>query len=330
MQPRSRLFLALSIPVLVLTGSCGPAPQVSSQGTYYLVATNVKIPYWQSAASGLKRAASELHVKAELIGPDTYQPRLQHEAFQHALSLDPAGILISVGDRRLMRADIDSAIERGIPVFTIDSDAESSKRLLFVGTDNYKAGVTMGTIVAGTLNGKGNIVVFTLPDQLNLVERLRGLNETVAGHAGLKVTQVVDMKGDPQVVRDTAKEILTKNAAKVDALLCLEAIACPEIAEVLSTMNVSGKLVVSMDADPRTLDWIKKGFISATIAQKPFTMAYVGLRMMADLNQIKLGNLDRNWIGSPVSPMAALVDTGVTLVNHDNVDEYIKESSSTQ
>ena len=324
----SRLGIALSVPAIFVLAGCGTEQPVS-QGTYYLIATNIKLPYWQSAQAGLSKAASQLHVKAELIGPDTYNPGEQHGEFQRVLQQNPAGILISVADRRLMRADIDSAIARGIPVFTIDSDAEYSKRLTFIGTDSYKAGTMMGSTVANTLNGKGNIIVFTIPEQLNLVQRLHGFNDAIAGHAGLKVTRVVDMQGDPRVAFDTAKDIVDTSAAKVDAFACLEAIACAEIAEVLSREKVSGKLVVAMDAEPNTLDWIKKGFISAAIAQKPFTMAYVGLHMMADLNGTKQGNLDQGWAASPVSPVASLVDTGVTLVNRDNVDQFQKEIGGT-
>ena len=37
---------------------------------------------------------------------------------------------------------------------------------------------------------------------------------------------------------------------------------------------MKGKVkIVAMDTDPGTVDWIKKGVISATIAQKPYTMA---------------------------------------------------------
>jgi ABC-type sugar transport system substrate-binding protein len=43
--------------------------------------------------------------------------------------------------------------------------------------------------------------------------------------------------------------------------------------------------VVGMDTDQRTLEWIQQGLIKATIAQKPFTMAYTGLRMLADLTK---------------------------------------------
>jgi ribose transport system substrate-binding protein len=98
----------------------------------------------------------------------------------------------------------------------------------------------------------------------------------------------------------------------------------------LSEHNAPGKLVVAMDTDPRTLDWIKKGLISATVAQKPFTMAYVGLRMLADLNASKIGNLDRPWASSPESKIPTFVDTGVTLVNGDNAGAYMGTNSAGQ
>jgi ribose transport system substrate-binding protein len=327
MSLRRRLGFTLATPVVLFLVGCG-TDQPVSQGTYYMIATNIKLPYWQSALAGLNRAASELHVKAEFVGPDNYNPAEEHGEFQRVLNQNPAGILISVADRRLMRGDIDSAIARGVPVFTIDSDAEYSKRLTFIGTDSYKAGTLIGTTVVSTLNGKGNIIVFTMPEQLNLVQRLHGFQDAIAKKAGLKVTRIVDMQGDPRVAFDTAKDILTKSPDKVDSFVCLEAIACAEIADVLSREKTPGKLVVAMDAEPNTLDWIKKGFISAAVAQKPYSMAYVGLHMIASLSQHKPANLDQAWAASPVSPVASLVDTGVTLVNSENVDQFIKETSS--
>ncbi|MCU1260697.1 MAG: monosaccharide transporter substrate-binding protein family [Bryobacterales bacterium] len=325
MCSRSRVLLALASGGWLALSSCGPSAPPAPQGTYYLIATNIKLPYWQSAQSGLTRAASQLNVKAELVGPDTYKPLGQHEEFRRVVEQNPSGILISVGDRRLMRADIDGAIAKGIPVFTIDSDAEYSKRLLFVGTDSYKAGTLLGTTVVTTLNGKGNVAVFTMPEQTNLVQRLHGLTDAFASHPNLKVTRTIDIQGDPQVAFAAASQILDKEANKVDAFVCLEAIACSEVAKALSQRKVGAKLVVAMDTDPSTLDWIKKGYISATIAQKPFTMAYVGLRMLADLNRSKPANLDRPWRSIPDSMIPTFVDTGATLVNTDNVDEYAKE-----
>ena len=64
----------------------------------------------------------------------------------------------------------------------------------------------------------------------------------------------------------------------------MEALAGKEVAAVLSQNHVSGKTVVAMDTDPDTIDWIRKGVIAATIAQKPYTMAYIGLEMLDNLH----------------------------------------------
>jgi len=52
---------------------------------------------------------------------------------------------------------------------------------------------------------------------------------------------------------------------------------------------------MAMDTDPDTLDWIQKGVIVATIAQKPYTMAMVGLRMLDDLHHNRPPRLDAQW-----------------------------------
>jgi ribose transport system substrate-binding protein len=77
-----------------------------------------------------------------------------------------------------------------------------------------------------------------------------------------------------------------------------------------------------MDTDESTLDWIKKGVIYATVAQKPYTMAYVGLKMLDELEHNKLKNLDSNFAKDPFSPIASFVDTGAMLITKENVASY--------
>jgi len=37
---------------------------------------------------------------------------------------------------------------------------------------------------------------------------------------------------------------------------------------------------VSFDKDPDTLDWVDRGGINATVAQKPYVMAYYGVKFL--------------------------------------------------
>jgi ribose transport system substrate-binding protein len=319
--------LSCAIPLgamLFLLAGCGGS-QHNPQEKYYLLSSNIKIPYWETAANGLMRAAKQMQVQAELVGPDTYDAHAQQQELRRLTGLQqkPAGILISPADANLMKADIDAAIAAGIAVITLDSDAPSSKRILFIGTNNYEAGVMGGRVLAKQLQGKGNVVVFTMPGQANLAERLNGYKFALAEHSGFKI-EVVDIKGDPRVAFDTTNEIVEKRRDKVDGFVCLEAQAGKEVAEVLDRAKVTGKTVVAMDTDEGTLNWIQKGVIAATIAQKPYTMAYYGVQMLDHLYHQKPPSLDVNWAQDPFSPLPAFVDTGATLVTKDNVGDFIK------
>jgi ribose transport system substrate-binding protein len=100
------------------------------------------------------------------------------------------------------------------------------------------------------------------------------------------------------------------------------------VAEVLDRKSVKDKVVIAMDTDDRTLQWIQKGVISATIAQKPFTMSYFGVRVLDDLVHHKLPRLDANWAQDPQSPIPMFVDTGATLIDRTNVESYLKERTT--
>jgi ribose transport system substrate-binding protein len=135
------------------------------------------------------------------------------------------------------------------------------------------------------------------------------------------------MQGDPRIVFDRTMEMLEKGA-KVDAFACLTSIAGPEVAEVLGRKNVTGKPVVAMDTDQRTLEGIQKGLITATIGQKPFTMAYLGAKLLDDLHHHPLESLTMNWAQDSFSPIPTFVDTGATLIDKNNVESFIKARNS--
>jgi ribose transport system substrate-binding protein len=325
-MPRVLAFVSLMMSLLL--SACGTGH--SADEKYFLITANLQVPYWQTAKAGFAQAASELKVRSELAGPDNYDPRAEQQAFETALSQKPTGILVSAADPQLLKDDIDKATAMGIPVLTIDSDAPSSKRLFLIGTNNYRVGLTGGQRLAKELHGKGNVVVFTMPEQINLKERLQGYEDTLQTSPGIKITRVVDIKGDPRIAFDTASEILGKERSKVDGFVCLEALAGKEVATVLSNNGVKDKALIAMDTDADTLDWIRKGVIAATISQKPYSMAYVGLMMLDHLYHHKLATLDRDWTKDSFAPIPAFVDTGSSLIDKANVDTFAQEKRSAE
>ncbi|MBV9479620.1 MAG: substrate-binding domain-containing protein, partial [Acidobacteria bacterium] len=225
------IFSPTTIASLLVLGACAPRFHEPNE-SYVLVAAHTRIPYWQEAFAGLRRAGAEMHVKVDMVGPARYDPKAEREAFQGVIADKPSGILISPADPNLMAADIDSALQQGIPVLTIDSDAATSKRPFFIGSDNYAAGRLGGQLLVKLLNGKGNVVMFTYPGQANLMERRQGYESAFEAYPDIKVTQAVDIQGEAAVAYQTAKDLLTSKT-QVNAFVCLEAVACPEVGEAV-------------------------------------------------------------------------------------------------
>ena len=330
-MPRLRkvfIFVPVLLFLLVLP-NCGS--EHSADEYYVMVAVNIQIPYWKAASAGFSQAASLLKVKADFLGPDEFNPQAEKEAFDKAISKKATGILVSAADAKLLKDSINNAIGAGIPVITVDSDAPESKRLFSIGTNNYQAGMAGGQRLAAELKDKGNVVVFTMPGQTNLADRLLGYRAALASHPQIKISRVVDIAGDPRIVFDTTTEILGKEAKeknnkdKVDGFVCLEALGGKEVATVLSQNKVTDKVIVAMDTDPDTLEFIRKGVIAATISQKPFTMTYVGLKMLDDLYHHKLSSLTTDWSKDSFAPVPSFVDTGSSVVDKSNVESFLRE-----
>ena len=313
----SSLLLAAVPASLFLLNSCAGSAHEPAE-KYILVVDNSKIPYWQTAVQGLHHAAAEMKVKSELQGSDNHNPQGERDAFRRAVAEKPSGILVSPTDPALLGPEIDSALAQNIPVITIDSDAPDSKRLFFVGTDNYNTGVMGGKLAAKLLNGKGSVVFYTINGQSNLTERLHGYQAAFADHTDIKVMQVVDMNGNSDLAFDSAKKLIDSKA-KVDAFICLEALSCSAVADVVNRSGMGGKVtIIAMDTDPGTIDWINKGVISATIAQKPYTMAYYGTKLLDDLHHHAPNPLT-GWDKRVFSPIPSFVDTGRFIVDKENV-----------
>jgi ribose transport system substrate-binding protein len=306
--------------MLALTAACGGGRHDPTE-KFFLVATNVKLPYWQTAGTGLSAAARQLGVQAEMVGPDTYDAQAEREAFKKAVAKKPAGILVSVADPAALGPEIDAAISQGIPVVTMDSDAPDSKRLLFIGTNNDAAGMMGGKALVKALGGKGKVIVYTMPGQVNLDQRLHGYKDQLAENH-IEIAQVVDTKGDSRVAFDTTNDIIVQGKVKPDGFVCLEAEACKEVADVLDRNKATGKIVIAMDTNQATLDGISKGLITATIAQKPYTMAFYGVKVLDDLFHYKPQSLVMLWAKDTQAPFPMFIDTGATLIDSKTLSGF--------
>ncbi len=310
-----------------LIASCA-RPFHEENERYVFVATNINLPYWQEAQAGFLDSAKALGVKAQLIGPVAYAPNAEMLMFRQAIEDQPAGICLSAARPEIFQADIDKAVAAGIPVICVDSDVPGSKRVLYVGTDNFKAGKESLKQMAALITGPGNVAVISIPGQRNVDDRVAGVADALKNFPTIKLTKILDDKGEAKSALDQVSDLI-KNKEKIDGIICLEAAGGSGAAAAVHQANLDGKLqIVAFDDDPETLDWIDRGTISATIAQKPYVMSYYGLRFLDDLHHNSIRKF-KDWRTALAPPMPTTVDTGTVVVDKSNVKLY-RESLSTR
>ncbi len=317
----NRMICGLGIAVLAVFLSGCEKPYHQENERYVLVATNIDLPYWQEASAGLTDVGKNTGVKVELVGPNTFSPQDELNTFQQVVGQHPSGILVSVSDPKIFKDPIDHAIMQGIPVICIDADAPDSKRVLFIGTDNFRAGEESGKRMATLLGGQGRVVVVTLPGQHNSEERVRGLNEALKKYPGIQITQTIDDKGDSGVAADAISALLIKKE-KIDGIICLEASGGEGSADALHRLDMTGKIkIVAFDKDPQTLDAIDRQWITATVVQKPYVMAFYGVRFLDDLHHNVVHEF-KDWATAPTDPLPTFVDTGTAVIDSTNLAAF--------
>lgn len=319
-RPGAGLLIIFISIAAALIASCAK-PYHEENERYVFVSANINLPYWKQAETGFLDAARALGVKAELVGPETYDPLGEITVFRKVVDQNPTGICLSAAKPELFVQEIDKAVTAGIPVICVDADVPGSKRILYIGTDNLNAGRESLQRMAALIPGGGKIIVLSIPGQRNLDDRVAGVVDALKNFPALKVTKILDDKGDARNANDQVADLIQKKE-KFDGIICLEATGGAGAADALHRFDMEGKVpIVAFDDDPQTLDWIDRGVITATITQKPYVMSYYGLKFLDDMHHNAVHQY-KDWRTALTAPMPTFVDTGTLVVDKNNLQLY--------
>ncbi len=287
---------------------------------YVFIGKSVSNPYWVDARVGLEDRARSLGVKADFRGASGTDVNEQIKQFEDAMARKPAGIIISPSGVGITTM-INRAIDSGIPVICVDSDAPQSKRFSYVGTDNYNAGRQGGELLGRLLDGKGEVFLLSVPGEPNLEDRIRGYRDALAKHPGIGIVDVGNDRADANEAARVARNIFSAHP-NIAGVGCVDSGGGEGTAVVLREKGLVGKVrMVGMDRNDATLNLIEEGVIDASIAQRTYTMAYMSLGMLYDLHHNKVRMVD-DWRSAGVLPLPTNVDTGTVVITRENVGAF--------
>jgi ribose transport system substrate-binding protein len=145
--------------------------QDKSRASYAFI-TNGVADFWEHARSGANAAGKDLGVDVVVIMPSNLTD--QTRKIEDLLTRGIDGIAISAIDPKNQTDIINKAAEQ-TNVISHDSDAPQTKRLLYIGMDNYRAGLMCGKTLRDAMPEGGKVMIFIgRLDQDNAERRCRG------------------------------------------------------------------------------------------------------------------------------------------------------------
>ena len=163
-------------------GEAAKGAEAPADAPKFAFITNVADPFWSHAEAGCYVAAKEFGVAVEFQMNSAGDIAGQKKIVENILNKgDCKGIAISVLNPANQTEMINNAADQ-LPLITCDSDAPDSKRLFFLGTDNYQAGRELGKLLKKSMPEGGRIMLYVgMINQLNSIPRRDGLLDELSG-----------------------------------------------------------------------------------------------------------------------------------------------------
>jgi ribose transport system substrate-binding protein len=226
--------------------------------------------FWSFARAGCSAAAKELgDVDVDFRVTPSGGSAEQRQILDDLVAKGTDGIAVSVDDPD-NQTDFLNKIAGQTLLICCDSDAASSKRVAYIGTDNEAAGEEAGKMIRECLPNGGKIMLFVgHSDSQNAVERSGGIKKALEGSN----IEIIDIRTD-----DTDAVRAQKNAedtlVKYPDIACLVGLWNYNGPAILNAVRGAGKTgavkIVCFDDEADTLAGIAAGDIYGTVVQNPF------------------------------------------------------------
>ncbi|MDQ2731651.1 MAG: sugar-binding protein [Armatimonadota bacterium] len=293
-----------------------------------MIVTNGFSAFWESMNKGREDAARQYNVKTEWEGPPHSQVAEQNELMEEAANNGYNCMAVSAVEGSAVGKTIDRLTDRGMKVITIDSDAPASKRIIYIGTDNFESGQDAGKEMVSLLPHGGNVWGFVGNQTAqNAAERIDGFKKAVEGH-NIRLVGVQDDNEDPMVARKNVESVLHSNANQVQALLGIYSYDLPIIAEEVNRVKLRKSIkLVGFDAEPETLQALQNGGVDATVVQKPYEFGHLAVKFLylVQRDGVERAKLEWNHMNPEFKLVNDKINTGIRVVTPANIQSFMAQ-----
>jgi simple sugar transport system substrate-binding protein len=235
--------------------------------------------FWSVVKNGVEQAAKDSGVKVNYRNPESFDMVAMSRLIDASVNQKPDGLVVSVPDAAALGASIERAVRAGIPVITINSGLEASKKLgalLHVGQSEYDAGKAAGEKLKA-MGGKNGICVNQEVGNVALDMRCKGFADGFGGK-----TKVLPTGNEPSEVRAKVKAALDSDTS-VDTIMALGAATAgePSLAAAKATGRLNKIHVATFDLSANFLKAIADKEAAFAIDQQQYLQGYLPVSFLA-------------------------------------------------
>lgn len=311
-------FRALSLGLALLASVAAPSFAADNKvHTIAVIPKGTTHEFWKSIHAGAVKAEQELAAQGTTVrlfwkGPLREDDRDQQiQVVENFTARKVSGMVLAPLDSRALVAPVAGAAQSGVPTVVIDSDLDSDKHVSFVSTDNFKGGRMAGEFLANALGGRGNVILLRFQvGSASTEAREAGFLDALKKFPEIKLISSDQHSGPTRETGYQASQnLLNRFGRDVNGIFCPNETSTIGMTKALRDIGRAGGQVklVGFDSGSQSVIDLRNGDLQALVVQDPLKMGYLGVMTLV-----------RHLEGKPVEKR---IDTGVSLVTKDNMDD---------
>lgn len=264
-------------------------------------------PYFVAVRDAIEEKATAQGFKFECNAPDSSIEVDKQVSICEAFVNQGVDVLVIIPNDATAIVDvINSAAEKGIAVFLVDSGADESNYISYIGTDNYAGGVLAAQWFEENITGKVAVIDGAAGNAATTARR-NGFIDTLKDSQKIEVVSTDYGNGDMATAMSVAENYLTAYP-DLSAIFCCDD---PMGQGAGQAVIASGKdiFVCGFDGSPDGAQAIIDGVMDMTVAQTPKVMGELAVEYaIAYLN------------GESVDPV---INTDCKIVLSENASDFL-------
>ena len=304
---RRIIAIALVLMMIVSMTACVGEDKVEIS----VVLKTLASEYWGYVKNGCDAAAKELGITVTVVGPDAESNIAgQVTMIEEQIAAGCDAIVCAPNDAAAAANALKAAIDKGIPVLSVDTNVGMEGQTSFVGTMNDEAAYQGGIWAIDTLGTDIKAVVIYGQEGDNTSNLRRAGYEKACEEKGVEVLAALSGQNTTDGATKTMEDMLSAHGDAIDVVFCHNDDTAIGAMNACKTAGITDILIVGFDGNKSAVELIMADeLIKATVAQQPYAMGYEVV--MAAYKAIKGETVD------------AVVNAPVKVVTVENGKEYL-------